>query len=248
MYLDSLQLEVTDQDLTSLGWTVVRGYADLPPLGVPVLLRVLTPEKDAYKEMGYSLNHLEAVTYYVGRISRLVPVFHYGMKISAVPEGVDAFSVPLEGLPSTLTGSYVKPECFIELPHGGVYCQNLQISAWQVLPDLEAPCWKKLSGQAGDAIPKVPVVVAGAIEISGLLLPRFFILHPMDIQLGIEVQEDEEGHTYYDDEKTQPVLLSTTSRPDGKDSDIERIPIPDGLTYYVPEFPETVLTGRILTK
>lgn len=231
---DFPQPEVTDKDLTALGWTPIHGFTDLPPMGQPVLLRVLTEDKEP--DCDNVFYHYETVSYYVGRLSRLIPVFQY---TKAIPEDKSL---------SPFMGSFVKPEYYIHLPHGGAYCQDLQVSAWKELPDLEAPCWKELSCQAGDAIPKVPIVAAGSIEKAGLLLPHFFTLHPMDVLVDPELQEDEEGNTYWDDEKQQRVLLSTIYHPDGKDSETEYIPLYGDMTYYVPEFPETVLTHRILTK
>ncbi len=41
-----------------------------------------------------------------------------------------------------------------------------------------------------------------------------------------------------DEGEPQQVLLSTIYHPDGKDPEMEYIPLYGDMTYYVPEFPE----------
>lgn len=221
------QPEVTDKDLAALGWTPIYGFTDLPPIGQPVLLRVLTEDKEPDCDNVFYL--YETVSYYVGRLSRLVPVFRYSM------DDPD-------------TGCFIKPEYYIHLPHGGAYCQDLQISAWKELPARNDSCWKVLNDKNAETVPKVPIVIDIFVGKSGFEFPYFCTIQPMDVRLGSTLQEDEEGNTYWDDEKQQRVLLSTIYHPDGKDSETEYIPLYGDMTYYVPEFPETVLTHRILTK
>lgn len=234
MYLDFPQPEVTDKDLAALGWTPIHGFTDLPPMGQPVLLRVLTEDKEP--DCDNVFYHYETVSYYVGRLSRLIPVFQYTK------------AIPTDKSLSPFMGSFVKPEYYIHLPHGGAYCQNLQVSAWKELPARNDPCWKVLNDKNAETVPKVPIVIDIFVGKSGFEFPYFCTIQPMDVRLGSTLQEDEEGDTYWDDEKQQRVLLSTIYHPDGKDSETEYIPLYGDMTYYVPEFPETVLTHRILTK
>lgn len=230
---DFPQPEVTDKDLAALGWTPIHGFTDLPPIGQPVLLRVLTEDKEP--DCDNAFYYYENVSYYVGRLSRLVPVFQYTKDI---PE--DKLTLFMD--------SFVKPEYYIHLPHGGVYCQDLQVSAWKALPARNALCWKLLSDKVAGMIPRVPIVIDGLVEKSGFFLPYFYTVQPMAVQVGFELKEDEYGNSYYDEDEPQQDLLSTIYRPDGKDPETEYIPLYGDMTYYVPEFPETVLTHRILTK
>lgn len=233
MYLPSPVCPLTGDQFTARGWNMVYRLTDLPPIGQPVLLRVLT--EDEVPDCDNVFYHYETVSYYVGRLSRLVPVFRYTKDI------------PEDKL-TPFMDSFVKPEYYIHLPHDGVYCQDLRVSAWKELPARNAPCWKFLSDKVAGMIPRVPIVIEELVEKSGCFLPYFYTVQPMAVQVGFKLQKDEYGESYCDEGEPQQVLLSTIYHPDGKDPETKYIPLYGEMTYYVPEFPETVLTHRILTK
>lgn len=181
MYLPSPVCPLTGEQLTARGWNMVYRITDLPPVGVPVLLRVeqTDPTSDTFTPL---------IRYYVGYVSRLV----YGMKErSDEPGHFDAVAVP---------------ECFIETPYGPACVPDLTIKAWTFFEGNAS--WRTFTDEANFPPLGRPVLVREhrLLKTRDYFYDLYYLAYPVRQLSGYERTGDE--RSAFDEKEKGRILLS----------------------------------------
>lgn len=181
MYLPSPVCPLTGDQLTARGWNMVYRITDLPPVGVPVLLRIEQPDptSDTFTPL---------IRYYVGYVSRLV----YGMKErSDEPGHFDTVAVP---------------ECFLETAAGPVCVPDLTIKAWTFFEGNAS--WQLFTDETNFPPLGRPVLVREhrLLKTRDYYYDLYYLAYPIQLLRGHERTGDE--RSAFDDEEKSRVLLS----------------------------------------
>lgn len=186
MYLPSPVCPLTGDQLTARGWNMVYRITDLPPVGVPVLLRIEQPDptSDTFTPL---------IRYYVGYVSRLV----YGMKErSDEPGHFDAVAVP---------------ECFIETPYGPACVPDLTIKAWTHLDNPASLPWRHFTGEEDCPPLGHPILVREhrLLKMRDYFYDLYYVAYPLQLVHGYERVQDK--HSDFDEKDR---LLLSVPHPD----------------------------------
>lgn len=186
MYLPSPVPFLMDQQLIEQDWVPVHLITDLPPLGMPVLLRIEQPDptSDTFTPL---------IRYYVGYVSRLV----YGMKErSDEPGHFDAVAVP---------------ECFLETAAGPVCVPDLTIKAWTHLDNPASLPWRHFTGEEDCPPLGHPILVREhrLLKTRDYFYDLYYVAYPLQLVHGYERVQDEQSDF---DEKDR--LLLSVPHPD----------------------------------
>ena len=186
MYLPSPVCPLTGDQLTARGWNMVYRITDLPPVGVPVLLRVeqTDPTSDTFTPL---------IRYYVGYVSRLV----YGMKErSDEPGHFDAVAVP---------------ECFLETAAGPACVPELTIKAWTHLDNPASLPWRHFTGEEDCPPLGHPILVREhrLLKTRDYFYDLYYVAYPLQLVHGYERVQDK--HSDFDEKDR---LLLSVPHPD----------------------------------
>lgn len=186
MYLPSPVCPLTGDQLTARGWNMVYRITDLPPVGVPVLLRIEQPDptSDTFTPL---------IRYYVGYVSRLV----YGMKErSDEPGHFDAVAVP---------------ECFLETAAGPVCVPDLTIKAWTHLDNPASLPWRHFTGEEDCPPLGHPILVREhrLLKMRDYFYDLYYVAYPLQLVHGYERVRDK--HSDFDEKDR---LLLSVPHPD----------------------------------
>lgn len=212
MYLPSPVPFLMDQQLIEQDWVPVHLITDLPPLGMPVLLRIEQPDptSDTFTPL---------IRYYVGYVSRLV----YGMKErSDEPGHFDAVAVP---------------ECFLETAAGPVCVPDLTINAWTHLDNPASLPWRHFTGEEDCPPLGHPILVREhrLLKTRDYYYDLYYLAYPIQLLRGHERTGDE--RSAFDDEEKSRVLLSVPH----PDPEKTQVLCRDRVEYRPLTLPEPVL-------
>lgn len=212
MYLPSPVPFLMDQQLIEQDWVPVHLITDLPPLGMPVLLRIEQPDptSDTFTPL---------IRYYVGYVSRLV----YGMKErSDEPGHFDAVAVP---------------ECFLETAAGPVCVPDLTIKAWTHLDNPASLPWRHFTGEEDCPPLGHPILVREhrLLKTRDYFYDLYYVAYPLQLVHGYERVQDEQSDLDFDEKDR---LLLSVPHPDSTKTKALCL---DMLEYRPLTLPEPVL-------
>lgn len=186
MYLPSPVCPLTGDQFTARGWNMVYRITDLPPVGVPVLLRV---EQIDSKSNTFT----PLVQHYVGFLSRLV----HGIKKQ--PDTLNCFDV------------VAVPECFIETPYGPACVPDLTIKAWTHLDNPASLPWRHFTGEEDCPPLGHPILVREhhLLKMRDYFYDLYYVAYPLQLVHGYERVRDK--HSDFDEKDR---LLLSVPHPD----------------------------------
>lgn len=194
MYFPSPAIQPTIEQIEP-GWKVVRQITDLPPMGVPVLLRV-------QDRSGKAAMDTWLIQYYIGFVSRLV----YGMKETPNEPGhFEAVAVP---------------EFFIETPAGPVCAPDLAVQGWTFIEDKDHDCppWRIYLNKEEFPYLGYPIIIQEypMLKTQDYFYKRELIAYPIQVIHGyVRIQDEQHAFDVEDDTEEQYRVLLSVPQPNG---------------------------------